>query len=247
MMNILKNKFFFIAVSTTILTAVGVFFWQSTTVNAPGTNENIPNPPGEETLNFEGKIYSTPEGAQFDDYFISSNGQEYGIEAHAGYPSLKNNINALRNSGKTIIIEGILLENIIDYGGRQIQIIRIKEKPQGQIGLANPASIYCEEQGGELEIRDMDKGQIGICVFDDSECEEWAYYRGECTPEKGNIMLKECDIPEGDFVCSEEYLPVCARVISEAGTPIWQTFSNPCYACISGEVIFGYKDGECGE
>lgn len=50
-------------------------------------------------------------------------------------------------------------------------------------GMANPASVYCEEQGGTLEIRDTDEGQIGICVFDDgSECEEWAYYREECSP-----------------------------------------------------------------
>lgn len=50
--------------------------------------------------------------------------------------------------------------------------------------LANPASVYCEEQGGKLEIRtDADGGQVGYCLFEDgSECEEWAYYRGECTP-----------------------------------------------------------------
>lgn len=50
--------------------------------------------------------------------------------------------------------------------------------------LANPASVYCEEQGGTLEIRtDADGGQVGYCLFEDgSECEEWAYYRGECQP-----------------------------------------------------------------
>ena len=50
-------------------------------------------------------------------------------------------------------------------------------------GMPNPASVYCEEQGGTLELRDTDEGQIGICVFDDgSECEEWAFYRDECGP-----------------------------------------------------------------
>jgi putative hemolysin len=50
--------------------------------------------------------------------------------------------------------------------------------------VANPASTYCEEQGGTLEIReDAEGNQVGWCVFDDgSECEEWAYYRGECEP-----------------------------------------------------------------
>lgn len=50
-------------------------------------------------------------------------------------------------------------------------------------GLANPASVYCEENGGTLEIRDEAEGQVGYCVFPDgTECEEWAYYRGDCEP-----------------------------------------------------------------
>lgn len=49
--------------------------------------------------------------------------------------------------------------------------------------LANPASVYCEENGGKVDIRDEADGQVGYCVFPDgSECEEWAYYRGECQP-----------------------------------------------------------------
>ena len=50
-------------------------------------------------------------------------------------------------------------------------------------GMANPASVYCEEQGGALEIRTTDAGEYGVCVFPDgSECEEWAFFRGECHP-----------------------------------------------------------------
>jgi putative hemolysin len=57
-------------------------------------------------------------------------------------------------------------------------------QPTAESGLANPASVYCEEQGGQLEIRTGDDGgQYGVCIFSDgSECEEWAYYRGECQP-----------------------------------------------------------------
>jgi len=48
-------------------------------------------------------------------------------------------------------------------------------------GLPNPASVYCVEHGGRLEIRDTESGQVGYCIFDDgSECEEWAFYNGEC-------------------------------------------------------------------
>jgi putative hemolysin len=54
------------------------------------------------------------------------------------------------------------------------------------IGMANPASVYCEEQGGTLDMRDSDAGQYGVCVFPDgNECEEWAFFRGECRPGAG--------------------------------------------------------------
>ncbi len=53
-----------------------------------------------------------------------------------------------------------------------------------QPGMANPASVYCEEQGGRLEIRtEAGGGQYGVCIFPDgSECDEWAFFRGECAP-----------------------------------------------------------------
>jgi putative hemolysin len=51
-------------------------------------------------------------------------------------------------------------------------------------GIANPASTYCVEQGGASEVRRGEDGsQYGVCTFPDgSECEEWAFFRGECTP-----------------------------------------------------------------
>ena len=48
-------------------------------------------------------------------------------------------------------------------------------------GLANPAAVYCEEQGFTYDIRTEEGGERGYCVFPDgSECDGWAYYRGEC-------------------------------------------------------------------
>jgi putative hemolysin len=55
--------------------------------------------------------------------------------------------------------------------------------PQSTPGMPNPASVHCEEQGGRVEMRTDENGQYGVCVFSDgSECEEWAFYRGECDP-----------------------------------------------------------------
>jgi uncharacterized protein len=48
--------------------------------------------------------------------------------------------------------------------------------------IANPAAVYCEQQGGTLRIEQTEAGQYGICVLPNgTECEEWAYYRGECS------------------------------------------------------------------
>jgi putative hemolysin len=57
--------------------------------------------------------------------------------------------------------------------------------PTDAVGLPNPASVYCLEQGYKHEIRTgTDGSQSGVCIFPDgSECDEWAFYRGECGPE----------------------------------------------------------------
>ena len=49
----------------------------------------------------------------------------------------------------------------------------------GNTGLANPASTYCVQQGGRLDLRKDAAGNVGgICVFKDGRaCEEWALFR----------------------------------------------------------------------
>ncbi|OGQ97940.1 MAG: hypothetical protein A2284_11490 [Deltaproteobacteria bacterium RIFOXYA12_FULL_61_11] len=51
------------------------------------------------------------------------------------------------------------------------------------IGMANPAAVKCSEDGVDSRTVETEAGQHGICIFEDgSECEEWAYFRGECEP-----------------------------------------------------------------
>ena len=55
--------------------------------------------------------------------------------------------------------------------------------PVPTAALPNPASTYCVQHGGKLDVRGDATGEVGLCVFSDgSACEEWAYYRGECKP-----------------------------------------------------------------
>lgn len=45
-------------------------------------------------------------------------------------------------------------------------------------GMPNPASVYCEEQGGTVEIVDEPAGQVGYCNLPDgTRIDEWEYYR----------------------------------------------------------------------
>ena len=63
-------------------------------------------------------------------------------------------------------------------------------------GLANPASVYCEEQGYTLEMRTDEDGDYAVCIFPDgSECEEWAFYRGECKPASASIPETSAETP----------------------------------------------------
>ena len=45
-------------------------------------------------------------------------------------------------------------------------------------GMPNPASVYCEEQGGTVEIVEEEGGQRGFCNLPDgTRIDEWEYYR----------------------------------------------------------------------
>lgn len=56
----------------------------------------------------------------------------------------------------------------------------LKAKEQ-QTSISNPASDYCINNGGKLEIITKSNGsQFGLCNLKDYSCEEWTYFRGEC-------------------------------------------------------------------
>ncbi|MGO4703258.1 putative hemolysin [Dyella sp. 2RAB6] len=51
--------------------------------------------------------------------------------------------------------------------------------PTGAAQLANPASVYCQQLGGKLEIvKGKDGGESGYCTLPGGErIEEWALFR----------------------------------------------------------------------
>ena len=122
--------------------------------------------------------------------------------------------------------------------------------------LANPASTYCIEHNGKLDIKDSSGGQYGVCTFDNgSSCEEWAYFRGECSPQKeSNNNTTKTPVGETNTwidnptICTMEYAPVCAKVqvqcIKAPCPPIEQTFGNKCQMRANKLAVFSH-DGEC--
>lgn len=88
---------------------------------------------------------------------------------------------------RTKILFFILLIFIISCS-KQIE----KQVEQQKTQIANPASVYCKEQGGTLRIEENEKGQYGVCTLPDgTECEEWVYFRGECPKEEAKEEQKE--------------------------------------------------------
>jgi hypothetical protein len=100
--------------------------------------------------------------------------------------------------------------------------------------MANPAAVHCERQGHKLEIRIDKKGnQYGVCVFaDGTECEEWAYYRGECSPGGPSAMIAPTTTPAP---ASTRPLPepaqACTLLTKDSGPEfaLWREYTHPSY------------------
>lgn len=51
-------------------------------------------------------------------------------------------------------------------------------QPPSHVAIANPASVFCIQQGGKLRIEKTRQGEQALCVLaDGQEVEEWAYFR----------------------------------------------------------------------
>jgi uncharacterized protein len=62
-----------------------------------------------------------------------------------------------------------------------------------KIGSPNPASKYCMDQGGKLEIRESAQGQTGYCHLSDGKVvEEWELFRStlqKCQADKAQKLV----------------------------------------------------------
>jgi putative hemolysin len=103
--------------------------------------------------------------------------------------------------GKRLRITGTLEEMETPYAIMKAYYWFVSSSRNVEIvgeGLANPASTYCTEQGYTLDIRkDAYGSETGYCVFPLGECEEWAFFRGECTDvERFTAKVVEGGLPD---------------------------------------------------
>jgi putative hemolysin len=137
--------------------------------------------------------------------------------------------------------------------------------PPGPVGkVANPASEYCIAQGGLLEIISTPEGEVGVCMIDGRECEEWAFFnsRGSdciaydaintvtdflsCVAAGYPIMEsypRQCRGPGGMTYVEDVEPQVCPMVYEPVCGADGNTYGNSCEAGLAG-VEIAYE-GEC--
>lgn len=99
------------------------------TTTPPINNPGSYMPPGatEQIVDWWGVIKSTEPGAQFDDYFERQDlGQVIYFGIDSMDPSIRSQIEALRDSGRIVHLYGALVSNVPDYNGSQILVDRIE-------------------------------------------------------------------------------------------------------------------------
>jgi hypothetical protein len=104
----------------------------SVPTNAPALTDPAAQGAGVPVVDWSGYVIGLPAGAQFNDYFLPAGGNatQYGIDsalaASSGERELADEIEALRDSGKTVHIWGDMTCNVPDVGGCQIVVWKIE-------------------------------------------------------------------------------------------------------------------------
>jgi putative hemolysin len=75
-----------------------------------------------------------------------------------------------------------------------------KDPTPPKIGSPNPASQYCVEQGGKLEIRNEANGQVGYCHLPNGQVvEEWKLFRdnqANCVAEEAQKLVGQSGLTD---------------------------------------------------
>ncbi len=96
---------------------------------------------------------------------------------------------------KKIIFLGLALVSLTACSS-----VQHKEPTPPKIGSPNPASQYCVEQGGKLEIRNEANGQVGYCHLPNGQVvEEWKLFRdnqANCVAEEAQKLVGQSGLTD---------------------------------------------------
>lgn len=92
------------------------------------------------------------------------------------------------------------------------------------VWIANPASVYCEENWGTLELIFDNWESYGICHFENGErCEEREYYRKECFPVWKKTWANNINIDDFES-CIQAWNIVMESYPRQCKTQDWKIF-----------------------
>lgn len=122
-------------------------------------------------------------------------------------------------------------------------VVQKVDETQDQQQIANPASVYCEEQGGTLEIRTAaDGSQAGYCTINGIECEEWAFFRKECPVQEKKIPAEIQQNCIGFVIGAPDEIPVIAKIGGAWARPHPGPFAWGFIENSEGEFDFSMAD-----
>lgn len=100
----------------------------------------------------------------------------------------------------------LILSFILMFGCIMPELNSKNEDQKGNdTTISNPASEFCINHGGRLNIVQEASGEYRVCEFSNgAKCEEWAYLRGECSPEKPNYCANDADCACGTHIKTGE-------------------------------------------
>ena len=107
---------------------------------------------------------------------------------------------------KILILSGLLLSVSACTATKSVSENSLTPK----IGMPNPASKFCIDQGGRLDVRDEANGQVGYCTLKDGQViEEWTFFRSSvkiCQSEKAKSLIGRSQLSDAQI--SQERITV---------------------------------------
>jgi putative hemolysin/predicted secreted protein len=119
--------------------------------------------------------------------------------------------------------------------------------PSPSANMPNPAAAFCQQQGYTSEIcTATDGSQSGVCKFPDgTECDEWAYFRQECSPAQ-QIRVTEADQGKNFTLNMGDSLTVMLDSNPSTGYAwVVESVDNPVLL-LDGEPVFKSDSSQLG-